>query len=536
MKTKKRSRSKIAEAGRQSQPSGGALLMLVFLSGFAALVYELIWFRQLGHIFGNTVHAAATVLTAFMVGLAWGADLARRSVMRTTNPIRLFGFIEAAIGLYALALPAAIAVANLGFLAVARPLANATACLTLLRFVLALLVLIVPTMLMGASLPVLSEAILRSREQFTARLGWLYGSNTAGATLGVLACAFLLVPTLGVRATNILAAAVNLLVGIVAVLLSRRTAPASLQSPPTVQASRPLGLLGVAAFCGFLALALETVWFRALVLIFGSTSHSFAIMVAVFLLGIAIGAAALGWLANQPRRAAWALATALAGICLWTFVSMRLYDAGPEFLLRFLTRFNFSWRGMLFAKTMLAATFLIPLAVLSGLAFPAVVRLVRDHTTSAGRAVGAVFSVNALGSAAGAAVAGFALLPVYGIERSLLVLGFTAGLISLAVAWRTTGATQRRRLAFGAVVLASGAGLLWQAPRWDPLLLSSGAYFSPKSHVENGRVVLRDNLSYAELLFYREGATATIAVTRAQDGGCASAATAKSRPTRHPRT
>jgi spermidine synthase len=503
---------------RRNQPSFGALLVLVFLSGFAALVYEVLWFRQLGLIFGNTVHAAATVMAAFMVGLAWGAEVARRRVLRTTNPVRWFGMLEAGIGVYALAVPAVFSVINFGFVAVARHVADATPWLTALRFAFAVLALLVPTMLMGASLPVLSEAVLRSREHFTTRLGWLYGSNTAGATLGVLACGFFLLPTLGIQVTNILAGAINLVVAVVAVRLSG--AIARIPSPTAVapQAARPIALLGVAAFCGFLALALETIWFRALVLIFGSTSHSFSTMVAVFLFGMAVGAAAMGRYAGQPRRATWALAVALAGICLWTFLSVRLYDAAPEFLLGLLGRFDFSWRGMLFARVLLAAAFLVPLAVFSGLAFPAVVRLVRDHAASAGRAVSAVFSVNALGSATGAAVAGFALLPAFGLEKSLLVLGCAAGLISMAVAWRASGESGRNRLAFMAVVLVAAAGLRWRAPRWDPLLLSSGAYFSPRSHVENGEVVLRDNLSYAELLFYREGATATISVTRTQDG------------------
>jgi spermidine synthase len=500
------------------QLSTGALLALVFLSGFAALVYEVLWFRQLGLIFGNTVHAAATALTAFMVGLAWGAEIARRRVMRILHPIRVFGMIEAGIGVYALAVPLAFAVVQFSFLALVRHMGEAGPWVTGARFVLAVLALMVPTMLMGASLPVLSEVFLRSRDQFTTRLGWLYGSNTAGATLGVLACGFLLLPGIGIRSTNFLAAAINLVVGIVAVRLSRDIAPVPASQPPSQPAARPVGLLAVAAFCGFLALALETVWFRALVLIFGSTSHSFSIMVAVFLFGMAMGAAAFGRLANDPRRAAWALASALAGICLWTFLSLRLYDAAPEFLLGFLERFDFSWTGLLLARFLLAAAFLFPVAVLSGMAFPAVVRLVRDYAASAGRAVGAVFSVNALGSAAGAGVAGFALLPVHGLEGALLIPGCAAGMISLAVAWRFTGDSWRKRLAFGGCVLACAAGLRWQAPRWDPLVLSSGAYFSPKSHVENGRVVLRENLSYAELRFYREGATATIAVTRTQDG------------------
>lgn len=514
----KRPRPKPVETTLPGRPFNGACLLLVFLSGFAALVYELIWFRQLGHVFGNTVQAAATVLTAFMIGLALGADLARRQVLRRTNPIRVFGYIEVGIGVYALILPAAIGLTNAVFPAVARHLHEGSAWITAVRFALALLVLIIPTLLMGASLPVLSEAVLSSPDRFTTHLGWLYGSNTAGATLGVLASGFLLVPTLGVAATNILAAMINIVVGASAVLLSRRAMWATPTTPSQRQGTLPLGFLGAAAFCGFLALGLETVWFRALVLIFGSTSHSFAIMVAAFLSGMALGAAALGKFSNQRGAAAWALSVALGGICLWTFLSLRLFDAGPEFLLQVLARYRFSWSGLLLAKSLLAGAFLLPVAVFSGLAFPAVVRVVRDHAVSSGGAVAAVFSTNALGSAAGAATAGFALLPVFGIERTLLFLGLAAGVVSLIVAWRGTGGAGRSRLVFIAVVLVIGIGLRWRAPRWDPLLLCSGAYFSPKSHVENGRVLLRENLSYAELVLYREGRTATVAVTRAQDG------------------
>jgi spermidine synthase len=522
MKTATPRRASLSKANTRGQPADGALLVLVFLSGFAALVYELLWFRQLGHIFGNTVQAAATVLAAFMLGLAWGADLARRRVAHLSNPVRWFGLLEAGIGLYALAVPAAFALASLGYRAAAFHIPTAPLLIAGLRFVLATLVLLVPTLLMGASLPVLSEVALRSRDRFASRLGWLYGSNTAGATLGVLACGFVLVPHWGVHATNTLAAAVNLAAGLAAVLMSRHAVPAArtatTQTAQPAITPRPVGLLAVAAVCGFLALGFETVWFRALVLVFGSTSHSFAIMVAGFLLGLTIGAAAFGRLADHPRRAAWALAAALSGIGLWTLGSMRLYDSGPEFLLRWLTRFDFSWRAMLLAKAILASVFLLPLAVLSGLAFPAVVRLVRDRSASAGRAVGAVFSVNALGSAAGAAVTGFALLPFCGLEHSLLVLGGVALLLGIAVAWRASGAAWPSRLGFAVIVTIAAAGLYRHTPSWDPLLLSSGAYFSPTTHVENGRVVLRDRLRSVELLFYREGATATLAVTRTPDG------------------
>ncbi|MCE9612949.1 MAG: hypothetical protein K8T26_01650 [Lentisphaerae bacterium] len=504
-----------------------AVLVLVVFSGMAALVYEILWFRQLGLIFGNTVQAAATGLAAFMLGLAWGAHRASRWAPRTANPLRLFATLEAGIGLYALAVPAAMWLLHHVYVLAAQAIPEASAGLTMLRFVLALIILLTPTTLMGASLPVVAEAVLRRREQFGSRLGWLYGCNTAGATLGVLACGFVLVPVLGMRAANLLGATINLTVGACAWFLSRGAAGAS-AAPSAPDASDgddaspsivPLpSLLVVAALCGFLALAFETIWFRALVLIFGATTYSFTIMVAVFLVGIALGAGALGRLVDWPRHAAWTLAGGLAAGGLWTLLSVRLYDSAPELLLHMLVRHGFTWETMLLAKIAIAVAFLLPLAVLSGLSFTAVARLVRDRTASAGTALSAVFSANSLGSAAGAVIAGFAMLPALGLERSLLALGACGLLLALAVAWRLRTDPWPLRLGFAAVVLTAAGALRLHAGHWDPLLLSSGAYFNPRTHVRNGEVHLRDELRSLDLLFYQEGKTATVAVTRAPGG------------------
>jgi len=179
---------------------------------------------------------------------------------------------------------------------------------------------------------------------------------------------------------------------------------------------------------------------------------------------------------------------------------------------------EFTWTGMLLTKAALGAIFLLPLAVLSGVAFTAVVRLIRDHMESSGRAVGAAFSVNALGSAAGATVAGFAMLPVLGLERSLFILGCVAVLPGLVIAWLATGVARPGRIGFVVVVLAFAAVVRLGASPWDPLLLSSGPYFAARANVAGGQVRLRERLDIVELVFYREGATTTVDVKRTSDG------------------
>jgi hypothetical protein len=198
--------------------------LLFFASGFAALVYELLWFRQLGLIFGNTVHAATTVLTAYMLGLAAGAHGASRYAPRLRNPIRAFAFLEAAIGLYALGVPILFSLLQAVYRFGYQSLSQDAAFLTAIRFVLAVLVLAVPTCCMGATLPILCHGLAREAQSFAARLGFLYGVNTAGAVCGTLLCGFALIPRLGLMRTQGVAVAVNLTIGLLGYVLSRRHA------------------------------------------------------------------------------------------------------------------------------------------------------------------------------------------------------------------------------------------------------------------------------------------------------------------------
>ena len=161
--------------------------VLFFCSGFAALVYEALWFRQIGFVFGNTVLAASTVLTAFMAGLALGAHYFGRWSARIARPIRAFGYLEIGVGLFALVLPLCLKMIMVVYRFAYQNVSDSLLLLTPLRFVFSILLLLVPTFLMGGSLPVLCRALAADRRRFGSRLGWLYGINTAGAVAGVLA-------------------------------------------------------------------------------------------------------------------------------------------------------------------------------------------------------------------------------------------------------------------------------------------------------------------------------------------------------------
>src|SRR5690242_19484533 len=192
------------------------------LSGATGLIYEVLWARMLGLVFGATTLAVSTVLAAFMGGLALGSALAGRLVPRIKKPVAAYGWMEIGVAVFALLVPVLFKAVDVLYALVWQKLQPGFFTFTLLRFALSCLLLLVPTTLMGATLPVLSAALLRTREHDANSVTRLYACNLAGAILGTLIAGFVLLPTFGVRTTIFIAAAINVLIGLLALWIQRR--------------------------------------------------------------------------------------------------------------------------------------------------------------------------------------------------------------------------------------------------------------------------------------------------------------------------
>jgi len=195
------------------------VLSLFFLSGASALIYEVVWSRLLTFVFGGTAFAIATVLAAYMAGLAIGSWTFGRRIDRGGHPIVVYAILEGGIAAWALLLPAVLAALN-GFYGVLyRSLEPGPYVLALIRFVLSFLVLLVPTILMGGTLPVLSRLLVAGRRTLGLKTGLLYGTNTVGAVVGTAAAGFLLIPRLGMQSSTWVAILFNVVVAVLAFLL-----------------------------------------------------------------------------------------------------------------------------------------------------------------------------------------------------------------------------------------------------------------------------------------------------------------------------
>lgn len=456
------------------------LATLFFFSGACALVYQVMWLRLLALVFGVTVYAASTVLAGFMAGLAVGSFLAGRLAQRLDRPLAAFGVAEILVGLTALGSPVVLGQLTKLWVAVHPSLPDSLAAITIIRFVCAFAVLILPTSLMGATLPLVVKSAIAQERRIGARIGVLYAINTTGAIVGALVAGFYFISEVGVSRSFILAAATNVLIGVIAMAvafaLPRASTSASASAhEPAAAASAHGGMLTAAQrravlwtffLSGVLSLALEIVWFRMLVVYLRPTAYAFTIMLAVVLAGIAFGSALATPLLRQRR--AWLPVLTVIQLLIGITAALSFNAlARSQALLETL-----SGKGSILASLGIDAYLapivvssmaaMLPATLLLGLAFPMGLSLWAGDDTSeeTSRRVGVFYSLNVLGAIGGSIAAGFVSLPAVGSQGSLLVasgLAVVSSVMLAATQWHTRPNFAGFMMLVGPVVFAMTA-------------------------------------------------------------------------------
>lgn len=512
-----------------------ALLPLFFVSGATALVYQTLWVRELQLVFGTSTFAISTVLAAFMAGLAAGGFALGRVADRIARPLATYGVLEIVIGLYALVFPSIVGVLTPVYLSVYRALEPGPVLYGLVQFALVGVALLLPTAMMGGTLPLLARFATQRLGAAGDRIGTLYAVNTAGAVVGTWLCGFILLPWLGRFDTTLLAAGANLALGVGAVALDLwargsggDAAPAAENDleRPVPPAMLPVTLAIGAA--GFASLVYEVAWTRVLGLMLGGSTYTFSVMLLAFLVGIAIGGKLGGPVADRALargglpKVLQAFAMVEVGIAVLSYALMYLY---PE--LPFWYVWLFDWVdatehpiGMWVISLVLSGLVMTPPAVLMGVHFPLAVRAVVGHEEELGGPVGTVYGANTLGGVLGAFLAGFFLLPTVGVQWTIFVAAL-GNLVAAAVLvlWSAQGQPQWvKGLPVGLVALL----LLFvaQRPPWDPMLMTAGMYHYVSHFEDHSREGIYDYaVGKYELVFYREGLSSVVTVAENKDSG-----------------
>lgn len=481
------------------------LLALFFVSGSTGLVYETVWGRELHLIFGTSQFAVATVLAAFMTGLAAGGWIGARVAPRITRPLRAYAALETGIGLFALAFPGVMAALQPAYLGFWRATAPGPLLFGAFQFLLVGLALFIPTACMGATLPVLVRFAGEDRPD---AVGTLYATNTAGAVFGTWLVGFWLLPLLGVRDTTLAAALANLGLAALALTLDRSAPPRPV--PPAAE-DRDAKLLVVALMTGFSSLALEVAWFRLLSLVLGASVYAFTVMLLAFLAGIALGGQAGGRLvARAPKSVLRTLAGTQLAVAGLVWGAMWLWPSLPLLFVQSYWVLDPEPSTLWVLKCGIAMLVMTPAAAGMGATFPLLA-----HAAARGelaRPVGRIYAANTVGGLLGAFLGGFVLLPELAV-RGTALLCVTLNLGAALLAWSMARPRAWAPAAGGAVVTAA---LLWAfPPPWNPMLMTSGVY----KYVDNLQEptfaeIQRAMIDRYELLWYEEGLSTVVTVAR----------------------
>ncbi len=516
-----------SRSGRERAGKTGrkVLWLCAFLSGGTGLVYEVTWARQAALFLGTTAAAHTATICAFLLGLALGNLVLGPRADRSSRPLRLYAGLEAGIGLFAAATPWLFPYVQDLYAAVAGGLAGAGAAAHVLRFAMASLVMLVPSFLMGGTLPALACAV-RDEDPFASTVGKIYGINTVGAAAGAFAAGYLMLPALGIRRTILLAAGLNLVLAATLIAVDRwrvRQRSAGVAAPvaaPPYEGSRAQGWILMAGFgvSGFAALVLEVAWIRALILVIGSSVYAFSATLATYLLGLGLGSLVEARIFRRPvgfhRRLAWAGGLELAVGCS-TLLGLALITQLPRaFLIGYRAGLHESF--LIFQGFTFGLCFWIMFVptLLLGILFPLLTSLWPRRGEGDGGTLGKASAINTAGTILGALLGGLLMLSTLGIRSTVLLAAVTHAAVGLLL-WLAASTRLRLRLRAGTALAGAAAFLLFAGlvPSWDRLMMTSGPLFHAEKMLEDMRQEsLEQVVRHQRLLYYAEGMDATVSV------------------------
>ncbi len=473
------------------------IVWLIFIfSGASGLIYQVIWMRQLTLIFGSTVFATSTVLTAFMAGLALGSFYFGRKIDESDqSPLRIYALLEAGIGAFCLVWPLILSVLGALYVLIHRNVTSEFYTLSLIRFLLTFAVILIPSTLMGGTLPVLTRFFVKRLEQLGTNIGVLYALNTFGAVIGTVAAGFFLLEAFGIRWTLGIGIAINFAVAAIALVLTQRvlgTEDVSGQrenvvedtevsqstdannQQPTANSHLVLWAIGISGFC---ALAYEVLWTRIMVFFLGSTTYAFATMLAAFLFGIALGSIVFARWVDRMTQPIAVFGVVQLGIGLFALILMPAFEELYGMTRAFQSTFGSSrfWAFFSCFLVMCLPTFLM------GASFPLVTKIYTGSERRLGRSIGDVYAVNTVGSIFGAFCAGFILVPLLGIRPSIVLMVVLNTGIGCLLVLKSGQQTETRGallqgISIGMPILNAGLAVILLLTLNQPLFLKSAIF------------------------------------------------------------
>ncbi|MDP3502933.1 MAG: fused MFS/spermidine synthase [Myxococcales bacterium] len=459
--------------------------LMFVVSGAAALVFEVALQRSLTRAFGVSALATSTVLAAWMAGLALGALLFGRLADRSKSPLRLYGWLELGIAVCAAAMPFIAPLAIDGFASLAKGRTHDDPLVRGGLFAMAFGITLVPTLLMGGTLPPVARALATKSELASgnADIARLYTANVLGAAIGAALGSYVFLPRIGLSASMWLGAALNVGAAALGFWLAQRVPVPPPLPESTTRARAPLSLLALAAWSGLATFVAEVTWFHLLGAVIGTSAYAFGLMLVLFLIALTLGSA---WVSRQPdaKVEPAMLGKVQALIALSMVVTLPLWDKSSAL---FVVAGNFvsSFAGRELVRAVVAAQLIVIPAAILGTVYPLTLRL-GARTGSIGQSIGGLAAANTLGAIGGSLLTGYVLLPALGSRGTILVV--VGGCVALALLM----ADKRSKLLAGAAAVIAVV-----LPAWNLSSLASGAnvYFAETPYYHSEVVWAHESVS-----------------------------------------
>lgn len=518
------------------------LIILFFASGFTGLGYEVLWGRWLHSIFGVSAWAVSTILAAFMAGLALGSYLGGH--LRTTlklNPFLIYGLLELGIGIYAILLPHIL---NFSEWIIGEYAFNLIAHYTfynIIRFILCLLIILIPTTFMGATLPLLTEYISRKASEPIKWSGYLYGINTLGAFIGCFCSGFFLIPNLSLTNTNFVLLTINLIVGLISTTFTLiyeknnkiiESSPSHFTKSENKKVNKDIiyiCILFIFLINGAFNINYEVLWTKALSLVIGTTTYAFTVMLSIFLSGIAIGSIIVSKKIDKIKNKWEAIFIIQFLMSFWVIASPILINKMPFVYLKMLILFGTTWSNSLIIKIFLCSMLMFPLTLLMGAVFPLGFHIAFKNRETLREKVADLYCINTAGGIIGSFLAGFIFIPLIGIELSLKTTAFLH--IATIVIALFIVAAKHKALSLKKTYISAGLIIMIiiaLIAHWDIKILASGVYFQPETFIDDkGKILLKEKMNSVQIPFHYEGIAGIVDVLETPAGYRALAINAK---------
>ena len=496
-----------------------AVVLLFFISGGTGLVYEVTWTRLFTSVFGNTTYAVSAVLTAFMGGLALGSLVIGKIADKRQNLLKLVAYLEAGVAIFAVLLPWILDLLTIVYKMVYQTFPDYVWLLLIIKTIFSFITLLIPTFLMGGTLPALSKLLVKDADQSGLKVSVLYALNTLGAMTGCFFTGFFLIEHFGVVNTIYITALINSGLAVLFFSLAgferiKIKKASDIESESFLPEESPDDkrlqkiILYSFAIAGFAALSFEVLWTRLLVFKLNTTVYAFSIMLTTFLSGIGIGSI-LVWITEKwnlikNHIRVFAILELLIGI--YGLFSILIFSQFETLSAAWMPVF---WREQMIQQLVLAGMIMLFPTILMGMAFPIVCRIYAKDINKIGTSIGKVYAVNTLGSILGSFITGFLLVQILGTQLSVVIISLLVIMVGSVVIWHSSPRKKKTKsnkliLAFTGLIWVIACGFIVSTP--SDLLFQ---YFNIGEKLVNQRV---------EILYANEGIECVTTVHRYPDG------------------